>query len=73
MTLRPDGFERPIEHEAQAHCPYCGEPARLLLHADGADTEEYVEDCPVCCNPWQVVIRHRVDAPPEVRLRTLDE
>jgi hypothetical protein len=34
-------------------CPYCGE--RIDLPADAsAGTQDYVEDCPVCCRPIQV-------------------
>jgi hypothetical protein len=34
-------------------CPYCGEPASLWLDPDASEGS-YVEDCPVCCRPWQV-------------------
>ena len=34
-------------------CPYCGEPGELLVETlDSA--QDYVEDCTVCCRPWQV-------------------
>jgi transposase-like protein len=35
-------------------CPYCGEPAELDVEADGASRQSYVQDCPVCCQPWQI-------------------
>jgi hypothetical protein len=33
-------------------CPYCGEDVEILLEVDirGA----FVQDCEVCCNPWQL-------------------
>ena len=33
-------------------CPYCGEEIEIYLEPDvhGA----FVQDCEVCCNPWQV-------------------
>lgn len=38
-------------------CPYCGEPAELDIEADGGSPQAYVQDCPVCCRPWQVEVR----------------
>ena len=35
------------------HCPYCGEPITLLIDAS-CETQEYVEDCEVCCRPMLV-------------------
>jgi len=32
-------------------CPHCGETIRLAIDPSGGATQEYVEDCPVCCNP----------------------
>ncbi|KAF1057028.1 MAG: hypothetical protein GAK34_00027 [Delftia tsuruhatensis] len=31
-------------------CPYCGEPAEVVLDLSGGD-QSYYEDCPVCCRP----------------------
>ena len=36
-------------------CPYCGESIELLIDASGGD-EEYIEDCEVCCRPWNVSV-----------------
>lgn len=33
-------------------CPYCGEPGEVYLEPDVLGT--LVQDCEVCCNPWQV-------------------
>lgn len=36
--------------ESTIHCPYCGEPNRVLL--DPQETgQSYIEDCQVCCRP----------------------
>ena len=32
-------------------CPTCGEQIVIPLDASGGTEQEYVEDCPVCCNP----------------------
>jgi transcription elongation factor Elf1 len=41
------------EHDVT--CPFCGETITLLVDAS-AGTQEYIEDCQVCCRPMQVSI-----------------
>lgn len=41
-----------LDHEAR--CPYCGEPVLVSVAPEEADDAHYVEDCPVCCRPWEV-------------------
>jgi len=36
-------------------CPWCGEPVTLLVDRTAGD-QTYVEDCPVCCHPMDVVV-----------------
>jgi len=40
-------------------CPYCGEPFEADIDPS-AGTQEYIEDCHVCCRP--IVFRIEVDA-----------
>jgi len=40
--------------EAEASCPYCGEPVSLLIDESGGRAQSYVEDCAVCCRPIDV-------------------
>lgn len=43
----------PSEIESiEVGCPYCGESVELLVERDVDG--EWVQDCEVCCNPWQV-------------------
>ena len=53
-------------------CPYCGEPGELLVEVDDAD-QEYVEDCAVCCRPWQVRVSIAPDGSIEVSARRDDD
>lgn len=55
-----------------ASCPYCGAEVELLLDPGGAPTQEYVEDCEVCCRPWTVRVRWE-DGHARVELRTEDD
>ena len=55
-------------------CPYCGETVDLEVDEQGVSHEEYVEDCPVCCRPWTVVVSRGGDSDGiEVHLRREDE
>jgi hypothetical protein len=35
-------------------CPYCGEQIEIYLEPDVGG--RLIQDCEVCCNPWQVRI-----------------
>ena len=39
------------------NCPYCGEDVELEVDESGGNRQSYVQDCPVCCRPWQVEVR----------------
>ena len=36
-------------------CPYCGENIQLLLDCS-INSQEYIEDCQVCCRPINVIV-----------------
>ena len=57
--------------EAVVTCPYCGEPGMLTLDPGSGDAQNYVEDCPVCCRPWQVFVRYSADGAADVRIDRL--
>ena len=40
-------------------CPYCGEDIELYVEPDVRGS--YVQDCEVCCNPWNVRITREDD------------
>lgn len=40
------------EDVVTVQCPYCRE--RIELYVDPDTTGAFVEDCEVCCRPWQV-------------------
>jgi hypothetical protein len=45
----------------------------VLIDKGGGDAQSYVEDCPVCCRPWQVEVAQDADGDWSVVLRTSDE
>ena len=44
---------------AAVTCPYCAED--LELHVDPDVSGSYVQDCEVCCNPWQITVERDED------------
>jgi hypothetical protein len=56
----PDSLQGDVvlDTEAEVACPYCGENVVIGLDAGGGRTQEYVEDCQVCCQPCRVRVRY---------------
>lgn len=59
--------------EAEVVCPYCGEVVELGLDPGSGAQQEYVEDCEVCCRPWNVHVSFAENGSASVELRALDE
>ena len=59
------------ETSADVTCPYCGETTSISVDPGGGTFQQYVEDCEVCCNPWQVNVRF-TDGIPVVEANQLD-
>lgn len=54
-------------------CPYCGEEVEVEIDESGGSRQSYVEDCPVCCNPWQVKVTRDHNGEWHATLHTSDE
>ena len=54
-------------------CPYCGEPVELAVEDTGWSRQSFVQDCPVCCQPWQVELTRDAYGDWSARLRTDSE
>jgi len=72
MTLPPEEPDDELIETADVSCPYCGERVEVILDPGGGAEQEYVEDCEVCCRPWQVHVRFRGSFP-SVDVTTLSE
>lgn len=53
----PEAGPERIELEHRASCPSCGEPVLVAIAPEDADGSTSIEDCPVCCRPWQVQVQ----------------
>lgn len=42
---------------AEVVCPYCGATTTISVDPGGGSDQQYIEDCEVCCNPWQLTVR----------------
>lgn len=57
---------------AMVTCPHCGEANEIALDAGSGSVQEYVEDCQVCCEPWQVRVVYGSDGEATVEVKGLD-
>lgn len=44
--------------ETTIHCPWCGEANVIALDPGSGESQQYVEDCQVCCQPWLVRVSY---------------
>jgi hypothetical protein len=58
---------------ARVECPHCGEEGEITLDPGSGASQQYVEDCGVCCRPWLVRVAYREDGTAEVWLTPADE
>jgi hypothetical protein len=58
---------------APSTCPYCGEEVEVDVDEYGGARQSYVQDCPVCCQPWEVYVERDRDGDWNVSLRSGDE
>jgi hypothetical protein len=62
-----------VSDSIPSSCPYCGEEVDLDIDDTGGSRQSYVQDCPVCCQPWQVEVTRDRDGDWSATLRTGDE
>jgi hypothetical protein len=55
-----------VQDEASYICDACGEEIVIPLDLSAGESQEYVEDCPVCCHPNTVHVE--IDERGEVRV-----
>jgi hypothetical protein len=53
-------------------CPYCGEESEVALDPGSGAHQAYVEDCPVCCQPWSVRVEYADDGSARVEVSALE-
>ncbi len=75
----PDPLERDFplgdglaQESAEVTCPYCGESSTIRLDPGSGPRQAYVEDCPVCCRPWEVRVGYGSGGEATVEVRAED-
>jgi len=58
--------------EARVVCPYCAAAVQISLDPGSGSAQEYIEDCEVCCQPWQVTVRYDSDGQADVTVSAID-
>jgi hypothetical protein len=53
-------------------CPYCAQAVEVALDPGSGATQAYIEDCEICCRPWQVSVTYDQDGRAWVALTALD-
>jgi len=59
--------------ERNLSCPYCGEQVEISVEETGPASEQYVEDCPICCRPWDVRVSRGTEGESDVVLLRNDD
>ncbi len=68
-----DELDSDLAGSVEISCPYCGAGVELIIDPVGGETQEYVEDCEVCCQPWSVRVMLDPEGSPSVDVTTLDD
>lgn len=57
---------------SEIFCPYCGESMQIDIDIS-AGTQDYIEDCQVCCRPMEIHLQLDSEADFIVEVRRDDE
>jgi len=61
------------ETAAHVACPYCGAENDIAIDPGNGESQEYVEDCAVCCRPWLLRVHYGHDGLAQVEVERADE
>ncbi|EAR20918.1 CPXCG motif-containing cysteine-rich protein [Nitrococcus mobilis] len=55
-----------MQDVVEVQCPWCFELVELLI--DPETEGHYIEDCEVCCRPWQISVVRDMGRTPQVSI-----
>jgi len=61
-----------LQETAEIECPYCGERVCLMIDCS-IDSQDYIEDCQVCCRPMNIHVTVNEVGLPQVEVHRDDE
>lgn len=78
MNFLEDGFDSSerdsdstdLNDEASYICNSCGEEIVVPLDYTEGQSQQYIEDCPVCCNPNVIFVEYEADGQARVWSRS---
>jgi hypothetical protein len=73
VFVRWSDDDQPHDPGGSLACPYCGEMVEVEIDESGGSRQSYVEDCPVCCRPWEVRVTQDQEGNWSVSLQTGDD
>jgi hypothetical protein len=53
-------------------CPFCHQSCDIVLDPGSGPVQDYIEDCEVCCRPWNVNVQYRSDGSADVSITPAD-
>jgi hypothetical protein len=53
-----------MDDVVEIECPYCGET--IAVYIDPEMRGHMVQDCDVCCRPWEVLVERQDDGAPQI-------
>ena len=59
--------------EAAVQCPYCGEVNDIAVDPGSGASQDYIEDCPVCCRPWHLFVSYDAEGAAHVHVEPADD
>lgn len=48
-----------IKQDYSFTCPHCGEELSVRLDLSGGRKQQFVQDCEVCCRPFQIQVEFK--------------
>ncbi len=66
---------REVRHELEVipiACPYCGERVEVVVDCS-IESQEYVEDCSVCCRPIELGVSINHEGEPSIEASREDD
>lgn len=54
-----------LQETVRNYCPYCGEPIELIIDCS-QNSQQYIEDCQVCCRPMEIQVQIDSEGDPAV-------
>jgi hypothetical protein len=59
--------------EGRVTCPYCGGSNTLTLDPSSGTSQDYIEDCQVCCHSMRIIVSYLPSGNADVHAESIDD